>query len=222
MSKVNYSAKDIVSLDDLNHIRQLPYGYIQDTSIAGQNHILKELIDNALDEIENFDPINGILNVYLIRDYIKETYYYIVQDNMRGVPLEKVISVFTKARTSGKFGSDAYLRSGGLFGIGAKVTLTLFTTVSSLVSIICSSSKPSLVSFCPTNRITFSIIAISQLSVAPDKSTATNCPTLAFRKSLSFSTRTDTFLVSTSLTVPNLSDLSNSNLSIIILLKLFL
>ena len=117
-----YNADSIRSMDDIEHIRFRTTAYIDDTYIQGQFHIIKEIVDNATDELS----INGgHLDVFMFRSPRNSTYQIVVVDNGRGIPIGKIIDSFVNAKTSGKFDTDSYQYSSGLFGIGSTVTMSL-------------------------------------------------------------------------------------------------
>ena len=122
-----YDESSIISLGTVEFIRTRPCSRIENTGVSGIFHILKEIIDNSLDEIENFNisSKNGEVVVTIFRDKIIHKYILIVCDNGRGIPHGKIKDVFTKERTSGKFNSNEYIYSSGLFGSGACVTFSL-------------------------------------------------------------------------------------------------
>jgi DNA gyrase subunit B len=129
MSKKSYSASDIEILEDLEHVRKRPAMYVGDTGTMGLHHIVKEVIDNAIDEY-----MEG--HVSKVRVYIDTEEPFIeVRDNGRGIPIEvheksgesTLITVFTKLHAGGKFDkTGAYSRPiVGLHGIGVKATNAL-------------------------------------------------------------------------------------------------
>lgn len=129
MIKKSYSASDIEILEGLEHVRKRPSMYVGDTGMAGLHHIVKEVIDNAVDEY-----MEG--HVSKVRVYIDTKEPYIeVRDNGRGIPVEvhkksgesTLITVLTKLHAGGKFDKKgAYSRPiVGMHGIGVKATNAL-------------------------------------------------------------------------------------------------
>lgn len=126
MTEMQYTSKDIQTNQKLDYVRLRPTGFINDTGQAGQVHIAKEIVDNVSDEMELLGAA-GIMNIVVFHDHGRGTYQILVCDNGRGVPLEedKMLDVFTKLNTSGKFDDSSYKFSTGSFGVGAKATAAL-------------------------------------------------------------------------------------------------
>ena len=123
-----YTSENIQSLEFLEHIKKRPSAYIPDTSILGQYALIREVIDNSLDELDECVRISYSQPLYLeVNIYYdhKQRYLVSVLDTGRGVPHEKLIDVFTKQYTSGKFHTESYSSSSGLYGIGVKVPVAL-------------------------------------------------------------------------------------------------
>src|SRR5215213_3480304 len=117
-AKAGYSAKDITVLEGLEPVRLRPGMYIGSTGILGLHHLIKEVVDNAVDE-----ALAGY------NDSVDVT----VHDRGRGIPVDLIpeqgISalevVLTKLHAGGKFGGDGYKVSGGLHGVGISVVNAL-------------------------------------------------------------------------------------------------
>jgi len=122
----NYSAESIVVLEGLDPVRKRPGMYIGTTSQKGVNEILREIVDNAIDEA----LVGFSKNIHII---IQKNGYMTVHDDGRGIPIEKnkkynlsaLELVMTKLHAGGKFSSSAYKISGGLHGVGASVVNAL-------------------------------------------------------------------------------------------------
>jgi DNA gyrase/topoisomerase IV subunit B len=128
---VNYASSDIRTAKGLEHPRMHAGLYGFDTaSQQGLVQLFKEVVDNAVDEA-TIDPSRvHTIHVTFIRK--KNNYQVIVEDTGRGVPLDKLVSAFTKMYTSGKW-SGAYSASIGTYGVGVKATAALsrrFCTIS--------------------------------------------------------------------------------------------
>ena len=113
--KETYDAGSISVLEGLEAVRKRPGMYIGSVSRKGLNHLIYEIVDNAVDE-----HLAG--------------YSCTVTDNGRGIPVdmhEKGVSaerlVFTTLHAGGKFDNSAYKTSGGLHGVGSSVVNALST-----------------------------------------------------------------------------------------------
>ena len=124
----NYNADSVQTLIGLEPFRQSPGMYIGDTNEYGLHHIIKEIINNSVDEALNANCTD--INVTLLKDGgIK------IEDNGRGFPhgmLDDTFSIlggcFGKEHTGGKFnnsGESGYNTSGGMHGIGCKCAAAL-------------------------------------------------------------------------------------------------
>jgi DNA gyrase subunit B len=101
--------------------------YIGSTDARGLHEMLREIVDNSVDE--SFAGVARNVWVHLAKDGSA-----IIRDDGRGIPVDKHTSgisalevTMTKLHAGGKFGGKAYQVSGGLHGVGASMVNALST-----------------------------------------------------------------------------------------------
>lgn len=124
----NYNADSVQTLIGLEPFRKSPGMYIGDTNEYGLHHIIKEIINNSVDEALNANCTD--IDITLLKDGGVK-----IEDNGRGFPhgmLDDTFSIlggcFGKEHTGGKFnnsGESGYNTSGGMHGIGCKCAAAL-------------------------------------------------------------------------------------------------
>ena len=122
--KVNYSDKNIITLEGLEHVRRRPGMYIG--KLGDGSHVddgiyvlLKEVIDNSIDEFRMGEGKQ--IDVTVKDNYVE------VRDFGRGIPLGRMIEAVSVMNTGGKYDSKAFKKSVGLNGVGSKAVNALST-----------------------------------------------------------------------------------------------
>ncbi|TAE09867.1 MAG: type IIA DNA topoisomerase subunit B [Bacteroidetes bacterium] len=117
-----YTEDQIRTLDWREHIRKRPGMYIgklgNGTAPDDGIYVLtKEIVDNSIDE--HMMGFGKRIDITITDSRV------VIRDFGRGIPLGKVIDCVSKINTGGKYDSEAFQKSVGLNGVGAKAVNAL-------------------------------------------------------------------------------------------------
>lgn len=126
--KQKYDDSSMVFIEsDRDRVIKRPTIYIPTTDVLGALHIMYEIIDNAIDEIDaDKDDTKQGDSITVIFD--EKSKQLTVTDNGRGIPQTSLYNTCTVLNSSGKMNNNkdtAYEFSGGTNGIGLKLSVFL-------------------------------------------------------------------------------------------------
>eukprot|EP00208_Stichococcus_sp_RCC1054_P002844 CAMPEP_0206138648 /NCGR_PEP_ID=MMETSP1473-20131121/3463_1 /ASSEMBLY_ACC=CAM_ASM_001109 /TAXON_ID=1461547 /ORGANISM="Stichococcus sp, Strain RCC1054" /LENGTH=763 /DNA_ID=CAMNT_0053532137 /DNA_START=195 /DNA_END=2486 /DNA_ORIENTATION=+ len=133
----DYDASQIQVLEGLDPVRKRPGMYIGSTGQRGLHHLVYEILDNAIDEVQ----AGHATHIQVLID--PKSGWVEISDNGRGIPTDlhpatgksALETVLTVLHAGGKFGGGAsgYKISGGLHGVGISVVNALSSQLDATV-----------------------------------------------------------------------------------------
>lgn len=121
MTKNTYNENSIKEMAFPECIQKRPSMYIGSIDVPGNTHLIREVIDNSVDE-----ALNGYGKVIKIHISSKKG-YCTVEDEGRGIPAKAIQKAFCTIHASGKFDNEEYTTSAGTNGVGCTAVNALST-----------------------------------------------------------------------------------------------
>lgn len=173
MAKQSYNEASIQVLKGLEAVRKRPGMYIADTGAAGLLQLVREVIDNSIDEFQAGHCKNLKVEIWTKGEQKNQVR---ITDDGRGIPVGKhketgtstLTVVFCHLHAGGKFDNvegGSYKTSSGLHGVGVKATNALSEFLEVTVSRDGKKYKQSFSRGLPTSEV---------LEVGKSKSTGTS------------------------------------------------
>ena len=100
MINKNYDEDSITVLKGLEGVQKRPSMYIGNIGIEGCNHMVREVLDNSIDE-----ALNGFGNKIIVKISNKSK-SCLVEDFGRGIPPKAIEKAFCTFHASGKFDNN--------------------------------------------------------------------------------------------------------------------
>ena len=125
LDSINNYSSQIVSLKDfVAAVRKRPGMYIGYKGNFGFIRMIREVLQNAIDEMVRKDSCGTTAVV----TYYEGNRQIIIEDNGRGIPFGHIIRVFSKQHTGSNYEKKLFDYTSGTNGVGAKVSMALSKT----------------------------------------------------------------------------------------------
>lgn len=117
----NYEKKIVTISEFAKAVRMSPSMYIGYIGNKGFINMIREILQNGLDQIEKNDSPADMVTL----SYNEYDHMVTITDNGLGIPFNSLIRVFTSEHTSSNYNKNLYEYTSGRHGVGAKVTNAL-------------------------------------------------------------------------------------------------